>query len=83
MTTFQTNVLAALAPFAAFSADSVDYVAGRAWVWLHTTEADYRKARSALRRFTLRPYDRRSFFVLSPEGNSEVWVFLTSAPKRG
>ena len=83
MTDFQTTVFNALAPFAAFDKETVNFIDGRMWVWLHTCEPGYRKARAALRQFNPVPCcSKRDFKVTSPEGCFEVWVHLNSAPIR-
>ena len=81
MTTFQTEFLAALAPFTACDTDTLNTIEGRVWVWLHKGEADYRKARAAITRFSHKVLrDKTSIMVYAPDGTPAVWVHLTTAP---
>ena len=82
MTTFQTDCLAALAPFSACDTTALNYIEGRLWVWLHKGEADYRKARAAVARFPHKVgRDKTDIMVYAPDGTFAVWVHITTAPR--
>lgn len=83
MTTFQATVYDAIKAFSACGTPQVFTGYTYIKVWLYRTESDYRKCRSALRRFAPAPmWDRDNLVIRDENGISAVWVCLTDAPKR-
>ena len=83
MTNFQNMVMDAIKAFSACGEPQVFEGYTYVKVWLYRTESDYRKCRSALRRFAPAPmWDRDNLAIKGEDDKLAVWVCLTGAPKR-